>query len=70
MKTLKLQFGVAGDATKKLTVTVDNPKEDVTLAMCKEVAPAIMAVLLASGGNSLTGLEKAYFETVTTEALT
>lgn len=70
MKVLKLTFAVAGSSSKQVTLTVENPKEDVTLSMIKEVVPYITAVIQHANGGTLTELVKAYFETTTTEEIT
>lgn len=69
MRVLKMEFSVVGSTSKSVTLTVKDPKEDVTLAMVKEVVPYITAVIEHASGYELSTLTRAYFETVTTEDL-
>lgn len=69
MKVLKMQFAVAGNPNKSVTLTIDDPKEDITMDMIKEVVPYITAVVIHAGGAQLSELSKAYYETTTTEEI-
>ena len=65
-KVLKMQFTNTAGNGATFEVVVDNPKEDVTLAMVREVAPYIGKVM---GAGDAT-FKKAWLETVQIEALT
>ena len=65
-KVLKMQFNNTSGNGATFEVVVDNPKDEVTLAMVREVAPYIGKVM---GAGDAT-FKKAWFETVQIEALT
>lgn len=65
-KVLKMQFSNTSGNGATFEVVVDNPKDEVTLAMVREVAPYIGKVM---GAGDAT-FKKAWFETVQIEALT
>ena len=65
-KILKLQLTNTMGNGSTFEVSVDNPKEDVDLAMVREVAPYIGKVM---GAGDAT-FKKAWLETVQIEALT
>lgn len=65
-KVLKMQFTNTMGNGATFEVVVDNPKEDVTLAMVREVAPYIGKVM----GDGDAAFKKAWLETVQIEALT
>ena len=65
-KVLKMQFTNTTGNGATFEVTVDNPKEEVTLAMVREVAPYIGKVM----GDGDAAFKKAWLETVQIEALT
>ena len=65
-KVLKMQFTNTMGNGATFEITVDNPKEDVTLAMVREVAPYIGKVM----GDGDAAFKKAWLETVQIEALT
>ena len=65
-KVLKMQFNNTAGNGATFEVVEDNPKDEVTLAMVREVAPYIGKVM---GAGDAT-FKKAWFETVQIEALT
>lgn len=65
-KVLKMQFTNTAGNGATFEVVVDNPKEDVSLAMVREVAPYIGKVM---GAGEAT-FKKAWLETVQIQALT
>ncbi len=65
MKTLQLIFKTEGKSD--LTVSLDNPKEDLTLAECQAAATKLIPILLTRSGVAVTELKKAVIST-TTEA--
>ena len=65
-KILKMQFTNTMGNGSTFEVSVDNPKEDIDLAMVREVAPYIGKVM---GAGDAT-FKKAWLETVQIEALT
>ena len=65
-KVLKMQFTNTMGNGSTFEVIVDNPKDDVNLAMVKEVSPYIGKVM----GDGDAAFKKAWFETVQIEALT
>ncbi len=66
MKKLELTF-TTGKST--MTITLDNPKEDLTLATVKAEAAKMIPVLITRAGAEVTGLEKAEIVNTTREAL-
>ena len=65
MKTLNLIFKTEGKTD--LTVSLDNPKEDLTLSECQAAADKLIPILLTRTGVTVTSLKKAMIST-TTEA--
>lgn len=65
-KILKMQFTNTMGNGSTFEVSVDNPKDDIDLAMVREVAPHIGKVM---GAGDAT-FKKAWLETVQIEALT
>ena len=67
MKTLKLTFSTA--SKRNYTMTIENAKEDLTLAEAKAAAAKLMKVLENRNGAELTGLIKAEMTTSSTAEL-
>ena len=65
MKTLQLIFKTEGKTD--LTVSLDSPKEDLTLAECQAAAAKLVPILLTRSGVAVTEFKKAIIST-TTEA--
>ena len=65
-KVLKMQFTNTVSNGSTFEVIVDNPKDEVNLALVKEVAPYIGKVM----GDGDAAFKKAWFETVQIEPLT
>lgn len=65
MKTLNLIFKTEGKTD--LTVSLDNPKEDITLSECQTAAEKLIPILLTRSGVAVTELKRAVIAT-TTEA--
>ncbi len=57
MKKLELIFTTAGTST--VTLSVDDPKDDLTLAEVKQKAPDIAKVLVTRSGVQAVELKKA-----------
>lgn len=64
-KVLKMQFVNTTGTGSTFEVVVDNPKEDVTLAMVREVSTYIGKVM----GAGDAAFKKAWLETISIEAL-
>ena len=64
-KVLKMQYTNFEGTGNTFELIVDNPKEDITLAMVKEVAPYIGKVM----GSGDAVFKKAWLETISIEAL-
>lgn len=67
MKTLKLTFSTA--SKRNYNMTIENAKEDLTLAEAKAAAAKLMKVLENRSGAELTGLIKAEMTTSSTAEL-
>lgn len=65
-KVLKMQFVNTTGTGSTFEVIVDNPKEDVSLAMVREVSDYIGKVM----GAGDAAFKKAWLETISVEALT
>lgn len=67
MKTLQLVFAAGTNATS--TLTVANPKDDLTLDEVKAAAAKIQAIMVIRSGAELTGFKKAVIVSTTEEEL-
>lgn len=67
MKTLVLTFNTTGRRT--YTLTVNDPKDDLTLDTVKTQAAALSKVLETRSGATITGLQQAEFVTETRQEL-
>lgn len=67
MKTLELTFATAG--TNTITVTLDNPKDDLTLETVRTKAPDIANIMVNRSGVQATNLLKAEVVSTTREEL-
>lgn len=67
MKTLEFTFATAG--TNTITVTLDNPKDDLTLETVRTKAPDIANIMVNRSGVQATNLLKAEVVSTTREEL-
>ncbi len=67
MKKLNLVFATNG--TSDLTVSLADPKDDLTLEECKTAAAKLKLVLEPTGGAEVTDFSKAVVVTTTEEEL-
>lgn len=67
MKTLELTFATAG--TNTITVTLDNPKDDLTLETVRTKASDIANIMVNRSGVQATNLLKAEVVNTTREEL-
>lgn len=65
MKKLNLIFKT--ESKSDLAVSLENPKEDITLAECQAAAAKLIPILLTRSGIAVTALKKAVIVT-TSEA--
>ncbi len=67
MKKLNLIFATSGNSS--MTVSLSDPKEDLTLAECQTAAAKMKLVLQPSSGDEVTDFTKAVIVTTTEEEL-
>ncbi|WP_444196203.1 DUF2922 domain-containing protein [Dialister succinatiphilus] len=67
MKTLQLVFAAGSNATS--TVTINNPKDGVTLDEVKAGAAKIQEIFVTRSGADFTGFKKAVIVTTSEEEL-
>jgi hypothetical protein len=67
MKKLELTFSTAGTST--ISLTIADPKDNLTLAEVQQKAPAIAAVLVSRSGIAANKLLKAVIVSTTEEEL-
>ena len=67
MKKLNLIFATSGNSS--MTVTLSDPKDDISLDECKAAAAKLKVVLQPSGGEDVTDFTKAVVVTTTEEEL-
>mgnify|MGYP002518280599 CR=1 FL=1 len=67
MKTLKLTFTTAGKSN--MVISIDNPKEDLTLEEAKKEAAKLIPVLVTRSGAEVKEFMSAVISTTTDEAL-
>lgn len=67
MKTLNLVFRTSGKST--MTVTLTNPKDNLTREEVNAAAAKLIPILITRSGAEVTELEKVTISTTTTEEL-
>lgn len=67
MKELVMVFDTNG--TSKMTISIDNPKEEIALSDVQAAAEKLIPILITSSGAEITALDKASIVTTQTEVL-
>lgn len=67
MKKINLVFTSAGN--KEYTLTLADPKEDLTLEECQTAAAKLLPVLLTHSGEDLSAFKRAVLVTTTEQEL-
>ena len=65
MKELVMVFDTNG--TSKMTISIDNPKEEIALSDVQAAAEKLIPILITSSGAEITALNKASIVTTQTE---
>ena len=67
MKELVMVFDTNG--TSKMTISIDNPKEEIALSDVQAAAEKLIPILITRSGAEITALNKASIVTTQTEVL-
>lgn len=67
MKELVMVFDTNG--TSKMTISIDNPKEEIALSDVQAAAEKLIPILITNSGAEITALNKASIVTTQTEVL-